>query len=355
MSTLKNLRCLNVCRTRPQVHHVHSVTTPLRSFHASRPNHIVPELLQASHWLFQEVHSVSGLPWALSIPLTAALARFSWFPIQLIIDRNTKRRVIMSHPLQAWRKIYRAQAVIRYPPKTMKAAEDAEGWVQAQLKIRQKMLEKDSNILPTAVPFILTVSFLPIWILNADVVRRMTGDTSTITSWLGLMPPGSVNSEIVPAEPGLATEGLPWITDLVSQDPYYILPLMFTFLSVINARLAIGTHLNAETRANIYHRLKHLPLGQRFRHPQYLMMNIAEAVIAASLIFPAYLTYVGASSVLVLYLMGSASAQMLQRPLSKLAAGNFNVQNIKPMETKAPQPVYRAWTTRSMQGNSGRD
>ncbi|KAJ5215039.1 hypothetical protein N7468_010718 [Penicillium chermesinum] len=51
--------------------------TQLRHFHPTRPSEmgVINGMLDGSYALIQGVHSVSHLPWVLSIPLTAVLVR----------------------------------------------------------------------------------------------------------------------------------------------------------------------------------------------------------------------------------------------------------------------------------------
>ncbi|RVX70206.1 hypothetical protein B0A52_05539 [Exophiala mesophila] len=337
MTPLCRLRPVRFSPLRPQPRTVQCPSLQ-RTFCASRRNHAVTELLQASHWVFQEVHSVSGLSWAFSIPLTAALARLAWFPIQCKIDQNANRRAALSNILQTWRHIYRRQALARFPPTSPAAAEEAEKWVQSQLKIRQALLQKDNKVLPSGVPFLLIVSFLPVWILNADVIRRMTGDERTITNWLGLTK-GTVNAEIVPQEPGFVDQGLPWVTDLVSMDPYYILPLAFGAISLANAYGATKALLNPKMKARIFETVERsTPTAMhKYLNTRYLLLNLAQAMAFAAGAFPLYLAYIGPSSALMLYLIGSASAQLVLRPLGKLAVRGSKPFTVMPMVQKAPQ------------------
>lgn len=309
-----------------------------RNFHASRPNHLLPELLQLSHSAFQQIHSVSGLPWAYSIPLTAALFRASWVPIQCIIARNRKRRELISQPLLAWRYIYRKAAVAARDRNSASEADaqNAADWVAQKLEMQKASLRKDLPYMETKWEWILPLMFLPVWFINAETIRRMSSDTRTALAWIGgqAQADDSPGSVLIPIESGLETESLAWTSDLVSADPYMILPGIFLIFSVWNARVAIGKTPDAEVQKE----MRRTRLGR-------IQLEIPHAIRVLSVVFPLSLIWQGMPSAVVLYLIGSSATMLVQRSVVKRVMGETKV--VKPLNAKLPRGVYNDGRTDS--------
>lgn len=299
-----------------------------RNFHASRPNYLLPELLQLSHSAFQEIHSVSGLTWAYSIPLTAALFRASWIPIQCAIARNRKRRQLVSQPLLAWRYVYRKAAVSARGrrPATEADAEKAAAWVTQRLEERKTSLKKDLPYMEPKWEWVLPLAFLPVWFLNAETIRRMSSDTRTAMAWIGARgdTPDTPTSTLIPIEPGLETESLAWTSDLVSADPYMILPGIFLVLSVWNARVALGKAPDAQVQKE----MRRTRMGR-------IQLEIPHVIQLLSVVFPLSLIWQDMPSAVVLYLIGSSATMLVQRALIKNLMGETKV--IKPLNAKLPR------------------
>ncbi|KAK5044973.1 hypothetical protein LTR84_010345 [Exophiala bonariae] len=296
-----------------------------RDFHPSRPNHLLPELLQLSHAAFQEIHSVSGLPWAYSIPLTAALFRASWIPIQCLIARNRKRRQLVSQPLLAWRYVYRKAAVEARGrrPATEADAEKAAQWVTQKLEERKTSLKNDLPYMEPKWEWILPLAFLPVWFLNAETIRRMSSDTRTAMAWIGGRgdTTDSPASVLIPIESGLETESLAWTSDLVSADPYMILPGVFLILSVWNARVALGKAPDPQVQKE----MRRTRLGR-------LQLEIPHIIQLLAVVFPLSLIWQDMPSAVVLYLIGSSATMLVQRAVIKNLMGETKV--IKPLNAK---------------------
>lgn len=301
-----------------------------RSFHASRPNHLLPELLQLSHSAFQGVHSITGLSWALSIPLTAALFRASWVPIQCIIARNRQRRLLIAQPLLAWRQIYRRSAPRPAGARTDADAAKAESWVKQKLEMRTASLRKDLPYMNQKWELILPLMFLPVWFLNAETIRRMSSDTRTAMAWIGGrgQADDSPESALIPIESGLETESLAWTPDLISADPYLILPGIFLILSVWNARAAVGKQPDPQVQKEL----------QRTRSGR-LQLELPQAIQVVSFLFPLSLIWQGMPSAVVLYLIGSSATMLVQRPLIKRLMGETKV--LKPLNARLPEGALK--------------
>ncbi|EXJ77692.1 hypothetical protein A1O3_09921 [Capronia epimyces CBS 606.96] len=302
-----------------------------RTFHSSRPNYVIAEALQLSHSVFQEIHTLSGLPWCLSIPLTASLFRLAWIPVQIISTISLKRRQIEGPLLKGWRKAYQDIAVVKYRDQTQQSAEKAEAWVSKQLQARRRAIRKHSNYLSPLSIFGLQLSFFPVWILNADVIRRMAGDNRTLLSLLISTDHNKVDTTLVPAEPGLQAENLWWIPDLVSPDHLWILPLTFGALSVASAWTAAGKGM-----AKQQIKISTMEPGVA-RQREIFFLSVSQFVVAASFLFPVFIIRSETATAVVLYLIGSVGTQLIQRPVVSYLLGDPKKSAIEPLERKAPK------------------
>jgi len=298
-----------------------------RPFHASRPHHILPEAIQLSHDIFQSVHTATGLPWALSIPLTAALFRVAWLPCQWYTNRNEQKIQDYAPLLVTWRKVFQARAVKQFPDKTEQAAKDAETWVQEQLKAKNAILRKDFRVVSKWRTFGLQLSFFPIWILNADVIRRMAGDERSI---LGIIngTGDKIDTAVVPPEPEFLSETCLWVSNLVMSDPFWILPITFGLLQFVNIWNATGKSLH-KRREDV----AAMPQGPA-KIRESFFLQLSEFLVAMTFLFPFILIKNETPTAIVLYLIGSATTQVIQRPLLRKVMDVK--EGVKPAVPKLP-------------------
>ncbi|KAJ9602047.1 hypothetical protein H2200_013407 [Cladophialophora chaetospira] len=277
-----------------------------RAFHSSRPNQLfefLEPVSQTIQWGFHELHTQTGLPWYLTIPLGASIIRMSWVPVLILTSHLRKSREHVTQLLSAWRKAYQETASIKFPRGTLADAKKAEAWVVEQLKKRRQAIRKHERYAGSWVDPALSISFIPIWILSMDCIRRMAGDTRTVTALLWEGSDTVSKPSIV--EPGFATESLFWIPSLASADPLWILPLSYGALATYSAwtkvrntirqpKSAVPTPL--EATAGISKRLSYVMLGL----PSIFTCIIIRGDMATAL---------------VLYLIGTTVTQLVQRPL----------------------------------------
>lgn len=208
------------------------------------------------------------------------------------------------------------------------AARQAEAWVQRQLSVRHKMLQKNHKIIGSWSRTALQASFLPVWIANADVVRRMAGEERTLLS-LFTKQNEQVDTSIVPMEPDLQTEAFLWIPSLTSPDDLWFLPLAFGALSVTSTWLAVGKHMKKQQRM-----ITGMPSGP-MKTTQIMLLQLSQFVMAASFLFPALVIMWELPTAVVLYFIGSVGTQLVQRPIVRWLVGNK--KPIEPLEARLPK------------------
>ncbi|KIW31382.1 uncharacterized protein PV07_03035 [Cladophialophora immunda] len=289
-----------------------------RSFHASSPKSFAAECLQISGTIFQEVHSLTSLPWYLSIPLTASLLRMTWIPVQLLTHRSRKRRETAMQLASAWRIAYQDTARIKFPSGREADAKKAESWVASQLKARKKAIQKHNSYLPVWVEPVLALSFIPVWVFSMDCIRRMAGDKRTVTSLFFRSDGSTVDPNIVPMEPGFQTESLWWIPDLASPDHLWILPITYGALATFSVWTRVREAAKQQTDTGYSN-----GDADRLRAFSAKFSKTLSYVLTA---MPTVFTYLiirsDLSTAVVLYLIGTTTTQLVQRPLLARVLGS---------------------------------
>ena len=194
--------------------HPHSRASLTRNFHASQPNHNVLDVpVQLAGHAFEYVHAFSGLPWAVSIPLTAILVRTCVnLPIYYLIFSNQRKIHAVAPLMEAYRnaEAYNARRTLKktsVPPSIWKAQE----------------YHKVFGI--KAYAALLPVVYLPVWLASIIALGQMSDAGKLL--WRGL------TDQVLPPTSSLASEGLFWFADLTAFDA----PLcaIFGFSCIANA------------------------------------------------------------------------------------------------------------------------
>ena len=331
MLSRQTLRCVQNASPRAGV--CHSLSYPPRSpfarpFHSSRPNHLVAEALHLSETAFQQIHALSGLSWGLSIPLTAAVFRLAWLPVLYITNKASKEEQKLAGILKGWRQAFQSRAVMKYPAGTDDAAKKAEAYVQTQLNAKLKDMRKHTKYLGKWSRAALQVSFLPIWFINADVIRRMSGDTRTALSVFTKMGQ-EADTSIVSIEPGLQNESFLWLSNLVEFDQTWGLPLFFAALSGASVWQIVGKDIK-----KMQSKVTGMNRGEA-KTRELVTLQFSQLIAASAFVFPLLIIRGELPSAVVLYMIGSVGTQTIQRPFVKYALG------IKPptdkLETRIPK------------------
>ncbi|KAK5212597.1 hypothetical protein LTR99_003196 [Exophiala xenobiotica] len=280
----------------------------------ARSRALLAEALQLSETAFQQVHALSGLSWGLSIPLTAVLFRLAWLPILYVTNKASKEEQKLAGILKGWRQAYQAQAVMKHPAGTDVAAKKAEAYVQTQLAAKLKDMRKHTKYLGRWSRGALSMSFLPIWFVNADVIRRMSGDDRTILS--AFMKTGQeVDTSTVAIEPGLQNESFLWLPSLVEFDQTWVLPLAFAALSGVSVWQIVGKDMK-----RLQSKVTGMERGEA-KTRELMFLQLSQLVAASAFVFPLLIIRGELASAVVLYLIGSVGTQTIQRPLVKYALG----------------------------------
>jgi len=192
-----------------------------RNFHPSRPHHHFTETsMQYAHHTFQYMHDFTGLPWGLSIPLTAILLRtcfslLTQYPIVL-----NQRRLEMSTPL---REAYR-----NADKKSRNERAKREGTVDKEpaapiSDVQLGGFDRLTMLLSRHFRFyryigMLPLIYVPVWWSSWNNLARIctAGRSSSLAE---------PSADLLASQSSLASEGLLWFPDLTASDPILLLAL----------------------------------------------------------------------------------------------------------------------------------
>ncbi|GAA6030243.1 hypothetical protein JCM8097_009006 [Rhodosporidiobolus ruineniae] len=153
-----------------------------------------------------------GLTWCIVIPTVTVFLRFLLFPFQARANANAARMaIIQPEMLKGMNKL-----------KEAKARNDFTGMQAAQLEVQHLM--KTNNVNPIrnlAFPLAQAAVFMCMFF----ALRGLAG--------AGL--------------PSMSTEGAAWFTDLTQSDPYYILPVASTALTLATLETGVDQTTTQQT------------------------------------------------------------------------------------------------------------
>lgn len=237
MNSLRSVRALRAPSRIATFKH-----SQIRQFHPTRPNRIVNEVLDAAATLIHGVHSVTGLPWYASIPLTALIVRtFVGLPLQIITRVNARREADIKPLIHSWRVHYMKKE------RPLQRQEDKAALQQAakQLKAQTRHLKKRWKVMPFYR--IISVLQIPVWLAVMESLRGMSGNESglvpRVLSLIEMIEPGNRSAESIhlTVEPTLANEGALWFPDLLAGDPTGTLTVVLALSILLNVRKGWNT------------------------------------------------------------------------------------------------------------------
>ena len=200
-----------------------------RGFRASPRHLFLDECISSTHTLITGLHTVTGLPWAASLPLTAVLIRLTIIgPIAAYGQVISTRRNDIFPLLYAWR------ATIT---KNVMRSHMAEGPVACQKIIEKKSREKGVEIRRRMGLQYWKSSLnwvqLPVFLVVIETIRKMCDTRDGLLGLIMKAPKSDTDSESAEGaqafvspyfEQSLSTEGILWFPDLLVPDPALILP-----------------------------------------------------------------------------------------------------------------------------------
>ena len=208
----------------------------VRVFHATHPRSFSLDVCCGyTHNVITSIHHFSGLPWVLSLPLTALAVRtFLVTPLSAYSHKATQRQLDVQPLLQAWKHVIRNQVMRDFGSK---------GPVTCEKIIKKRTRSKISAIAgrhgaglwKRFVPLL----GLPVWLVVIETIRKMCGTYQGLLGLLGnTIQNGAIFEEFpeildstsatISVEDSFATEGALWFPNLLVPDPMLILPFVLS-------------------------------------------------------------------------------------------------------------------------------
>jgi len=199
-----------------------------RSFHATPPAQFYDTAVGAAQSVFEGLHTVTGLPWAYTIPLTALLIRTTFIlPISIYQRRVNQKQVALSPLVQSWAHQLRKETMMEVGHL---------GPLAAQRSLGKKMRSKRREIYKrwrcqfwkNNLQFIQ----LPIWLTAIEAMRKMSGKEQGLLGMIFGTSTEDREMALAALQSGkelsFTTEGALWFPDLSVADPMLILPFMLS-------------------------------------------------------------------------------------------------------------------------------
>lgn len=223
---------------------------------------IIEPITEAAQGVMLSVHGVTGLPWFAVIPIIALSVNMLFrMPFTAHSQIIMKRRAQLDPVLKGWTvRLWHEVAREKVPHEKI------------QREVSRRFKKESSRLFALLGlqqwKMYLALLGVPFWICNLVGLRKLCGmngiyaqpGSKVASTAVGTDALGDPSSNIVdgvnglastPAdlatsaadlagrtapglEPTLTTEGFLWLTDLTASDPYYVLPITFTILTLAN-------------------------------------------------------------------------------------------------------------------------
>ncbi|BGP18168.1 hypothetical protein JCM10213_009011 [Rhodosporidiobolus nylandii] len=203
-----------------------------------------------------------GLTWAVLIPVVTVFLRLALFPFQARAQSNAARMaIIQPQMLQGMNKL-----------KEAKARGDFAAMQASQIEVQTLMRENNVNpiknlVFPLAQAAVFTCMFFALR--------------------------GLANAGL----PSMATEGFGWVQDLTERDPYWVLPVLSTGLTLATLETGVDSSTQVQTSTT------------------KTMKGVFRAILVCALPFIAYFP-----AALLVYWVANNSLSLLQATLLKQPA-----------------------------------
>ncbi|KAI0856569.1 hypothetical protein F4860DRAFT_400545 [Xylaria cubensis] len=325
MSSIRSVHLLRVTRPSLSSHHFNHIQYVHRSHRSYHWQTTLGTAIEGTQNLIIETHTISGLPWFLTIPLVAfAVGAVFRLPFQVYTQRILRRRTESGPLLQAWNARLQDDVSREEVARSQNLSEVQKRQDRVLRRIYRKLGLQEWRLYSGVASF-------PVWLLAIDGVRRLCGGPRGLIGSLIAGPAGDTmdSATLAPADdivdavadpatlssvaetartavavvdPSLRIEGCLWFTDLTVADPYHVLPLLLSATLVYNLlpksgeqfsdrlRVAMGRRprsVHAQTLSGAGHRIR---LGERAKATFYVsMVGLAAVIGPATLDLPAAL------------------------------------------------------------------
>ena len=212
----------------------HRFAPHLRSFHSTGPrsSQFLDSCCLHMHDVVAGFHVGTGLPWGITIPLTALLMRTVFvLPMSAWTRRQSQKAASTRALNYAWAPIIQHRIKQQYAVR-------GPNFCKARAKVDMKALSRELFAAAGVKRWVAWLPFLqlPLWLLPMETLRRMCGTKEGLLSYIFSLFAGeesttdiaAVEAAKVQVEASFASEGILWFPDLLAPDPMLLLPFMLT-------------------------------------------------------------------------------------------------------------------------------
>ena len=212
-----------------------------RTFHVTSSRRILNESFEVTHSLLTGLHTATGLPWVVTLPLAGFIVRSILIgPLSIYSQIIGQRRKALLPLHHAWIHLFRRKIVGKHailgPVECNRLSKKESAIKFAELNKRH-----GTQYWKILVPYLQ----LPVFLVIIETIRKMCGTHSGL---LGLLTRSSTEStdhyssapvdQIEPiailVEQSLAMEGALWFPNLLLPDPMLILPFVLSGSLFVN-------------------------------------------------------------------------------------------------------------------------
>lgn len=212
----------------------------IRQFHPTRPARLIDESIVLAHGLLQGVHATTGLPWVVSIPLTAIIVRsVVALPLQILARSHTRKQAQLNSVVIAWGHYHKDRVMATAKEQNLNLGPAAaKRRVDRAFRRRTHDLYRRLGVWPWVghLPFLQ----LPAWLSVMESIRYMVNGPGGLLRWLQSCFT-TIDTEsttpLIPVAETMSTEGALWFPNLLVADPFWILPIMLSATILTNIRL----------------------------------------------------------------------------------------------------------------------
>ena len=223
----------------------------LRSFHATTRYRSYDTYIEQISSAISGLHSVTGLPWILTLPLTALTVRLAWSaPLSAYSKRAANKQFALRPLVGAWGHAIKRKVMTESSALGPKRCHDLV--VKALFRKRSEIYGRwGAQRWKLYLPFLQ----LPVFLMVMDSIRRLCGVRSGLMTWTidsvtSLWsdkqgePLEQIAQPLNSIEQSLSNEGALWFQNLLVPDPLLILPFVLSgtmFLTIYTGTKNVTT------------------------------------------------------------------------------------------------------------------
>ncbi|KAL8296631.1 hypothetical protein RB597_005957 [Gaeumannomyces tritici] len=206
--------------------------------------HLIQGAVETAESLITSLHTITGTPWYVTIPLVAMAVNLTRLPFTVHAQRLALRRGGLAPLLHAWLSTHAAAA-----------AGGKRADVDKNLARTEKRIMRDHGL--QKWKYASSLLAFPVWLTAIEAIRRLCGGPTGLLGQMLFSEPalgletaieglsGAAAAAGASFDASLATGGALWFPDLTVADPYHVLPMLLSAVMFHNVRPKTAAGLRA--------------------------------------------------------------------------------------------------------------